>query len=94
VHAQEPPRPEHRRGAQASGDARVREQAELASRLAWLNDEAPLSNGDAQPYGEIFVQAVDGKSEPIRLTHNKWEDSVPCWGAMPREPEAADGRRN
>jgi hypothetical protein len=30
VHAQEPPRPEHRRGAQSSGDARVREQAELA----------------------------------------------------------------
>jgi TolB protein len=55
----------------------------FASRRGWLNDEAPLSNGNAQPYGEIFVAPVDGKSEPIRLTHNKWEDSVPCWGVMP-----------
>jgi dipeptidyl aminopeptidase/acylaminoacyl peptidase len=55
----------------------------FASRRAWLNDEAPLSNGESQPYGEIFVVPVDGKSEPIRLTHNKWEDSVPCWGVMP-----------
>jgi Tol biopolymer transport system component len=55
----------------------------FASRRAWLNDEASLSNGNSQPYGEIFVAPVDGKSEPIRLTHNKWEDSVPCWGVMP-----------
>ena len=55
----------------------------FASSLAWLNDEGPLSNGEAQPYGEIFVAPVDGTSEPIRLTHNKWEDSVPCWGVMP-----------
>jgi TolB protein len=55
----------------------------FASRLAWLNDEGPLSNGQSQPYGEIFVAPVDGTSEPIRLTHNKWEDSVPCWGVMP-----------
>ena len=54
----------------------------FASRRGWLNDEAPLSNGNDQPYGEIFVQRVDGSSEPIRLTHNKWEDSVPCWGVM------------
>jgi Tol biopolymer transport system component len=56
----------------------------FASRRGWLNDEAPLSNGNTQPYGEIFVAPVDGTSEPIRLTHNKWEDSVPCWGVMPR----------
>ena len=55
----------------------------FASRRAWLNDEAPLSNGESQPYGEIFAAPVDGTSEPIRLTHNKWEDSVPCWGVMP-----------
>jgi hypothetical protein len=55
----------------------------FASRCAWLNDEAPLSNGESQPYGEIFVAPVDGTSEPIRLTHNKWEDSVRCWGVMP-----------
>ena len=55
----------------------------FASRRAWLNDEGPLSNGESQPYGEIFVAPVDGASEPIRLTHNKWEDSIPCWGVMP-----------
>ncbi|HVS87475.1 MAG TPA: hypothetical protein VHF01_04550 [Candidatus Acidoferrum sp.] len=55
----------------------------------WLNDEAPLSNGNLLPFGEIFVAPVDGTSEPIRLTHNKWEDSVPCWGAMPLSSVAA-----
>lgn len=54
-----------------------------ASMRAWLNDEAPLSDSN-QPYGEIFAIPVDGTREPIRLTHNKWEDSVPCWGTMPR----------
>jgi Tol biopolymer transport system component len=65
----------------------------FASKRAWLNDEAPLSNGESQPYGEIFVAPVDGESEPIRLTHNKWEDSVPCWGVMPSSSVAshADG---
>lgn len=66
----------------------------FASRRAWLNDEAPLSNGESQPYGEIFVAPVDGKSEPIRLTHNKWEDSVPCWGVMPPSPAAAHAGGN
>jgi TolB protein len=51
-----------------------------ASARAWLNDEYPLSNGNPQPYGELFVAPIDGKTEPIRLTHNKWEDSIPCWG--------------
>jgi len=51
-----------------------------ASARGWLNDEYPLSNGNPQPYGELFVARIDGKSEPVRLTHNKWEDSIPCWG--------------
>ncbi len=66
----------------------------FASRRAWLNDEAPLSNGESQPYGEIFVAPVDGKSEAIRLTHNKWEDSVPCWGVMPPSSIAAHAGGN
>jgi Tol biopolymer transport system component len=57
----------------------------FVSRRGWLNDEAPLSDGEDQPYGEIYVAPVDGKSPPIRLTHNKWEDSVPCWGVMPNQ---------
>ena len=55
-----------------------------ASARGWLNDEPRLSNGNPQPYGELFVAPVDGKSEPVRLTHNKWEDSIPCWGIAPR----------
>jgi TolB protein len=55
----------------------------FASMRAWLNDEAPLSTDNPQPYGEVFVAPVEGKGEPIRVTHNRWEDSVPCWGVMP-----------
>ena len=51
-----------------------------ASRRAWLSDEGALSSGESQPYGEIFVAPVDGTREPIRLTHDRWEDSLPCWG--------------
>jgi TolB protein len=53
-----------------------------ASARGWLNDEYPLSNGNPQPYGELFVAPINGRSEPIRLTHNKWEDSIPCWGVL------------
>jgi len=50
-----------------------------------LNDEGPLSDGHGPPaFGEIYIAPVDGKSEPIRLSHNKWPDSLPCWGIMPR----------
>jgi TolB protein len=53
-----------------------------ASARGWLNDEYPLSNDNPQPYGELFVAPIDGSSEPIRLTHNKWEDSLPYWGLL------------
>jgi Tol biopolymer transport system component len=53
-----------------------------ASARGWLNDEYPLSNDNPQPYGEVFVAPIDGSSAPIRLTHNKWEDSIPCWGVL------------
>jgi Tol biopolymer transport system component len=50
-----------------------------------LNDEAPISDGDGPPpLGEICVAPVDGKSEPIRLTHNKWSDGLSCWGEQRR----------
>jgi hypothetical protein len=38
-----------------------------------LHDEPALSAFTAQPYGELFVAPVDGSSEPVRVTHNKWE---------------------
>jgi len=53
-----------------------------ASARGWLNDEYPLSNDNPQPYGELFVAPIDGNAEPIRLTHNKWEDSIPSWGVF------------
>ncbi len=56
----------------------------FASARGWLNDEAALSAFNPQPYGEIFVAPVDGSSEPIRVTHNRWEDSLPTWGVVPR----------
>lgn len=39
-----------------------------------------------QPYGELYVIAVDGSSPAIRLTEDKWEDSLPFWGAPPLVP--------
>lgn len=55
----------------------------FASARGWLNDEPALSASNPQPYGEIFVAPVDGSSEPVRVTHNKWEDSLPTWGVGP-----------
>jgi Tol biopolymer transport system component len=34
-----------------------------------------------QPYGELYALAVDGSSPVIRLTEDKWEDSLAFWGA-------------
>jgi len=56
----------------------------FASGPGWLNDEGSLSHDDLPAFGEIFIAPLDGKSEPIRLTHNKWTDGLPCWGVMPR----------
>ncbi len=56
----------------------------FASARGWLNDEPALSAFNPQPYGEVFVAPVDGSSEPIRVTHNRWEDSLPTWGVVPR----------
>jgi Tol biopolymer transport system component len=33
-----------------------------------------------QPYGELYAIAVDGSSPAIRLTEDKWEDSLAFWG--------------
>ena len=56
----------------------------FTSARGWLNDEPALSASNPQPYGEIFVAPVDGSSDPVRVTHNKWEDSLPTWGVVPR----------
>jgi len=57
----------------------------FASEVGWLEDEGVLSGGGGPPpSGAIYVAPVDGKSGPIRLTHNKWSSGLPCWSAMPR----------
>jgi Tol biopolymer transport system component len=33
-----------------------------------------------QPYGELYVLAADGSSPAIRITDDKWEDSLAFWG--------------
>jgi Tol biopolymer transport system component len=54
----------------------------FTSARGWLNDEPSLSASNPQPYGEIYVAPVDQSAEPIRVTHNRWEDSLPCWGPV------------
>ncbi len=49
-----------------------------ASARGGLNDEPALFGGGPQPYGEIWVQSFPF-GRPIRLTHNKWEDSLADW---------------
>eukprot|EP00252_Welwitschia_mirabilis_P003064 TRINITY_DN1313_c0_g1_i1.p1 TRINITY_DN1313_c0_g1~~TRINITY_DN1313_c0_g1_i1.p1 ORF type:complete len:700 (-),score=-83.95 TRINITY_DN1313_c0_g1_i1:146-2245(-) len=34
-----------------------------------------------QPYGEIFISAIDG-SEMVRLSHNGYEDGTPSWSSF------------
>jgi Tol biopolymer transport system component len=50
-----------------------------SDRGGWM-DEWFLSGRFPQPYGELYVLAVDGSSPAIRLTEDKWEDSLAFWG--------------
>ena len=43
-----------------------------------FKDEAPLFDGQPQPYGEIFVMKADG-SDQRPLTDNQWEDGPGAW---------------
>ena len=53
----------------------------FASERGGINDEEPLIPiYNPQPYGEIWaLRLSDGLT--LRLTHNKWEDGTPGWGA-------------
>jgi len=50
-----------------------------SDRGGWM-DEWFLSGRFPQPYGELYVLSVDGSSPAIRLTEDKWEDSLAFWG--------------
>jgi Tol biopolymer transport system component len=55
----------------------------FASQRGGLSDEEPLIMiFNPQPYGEIFAQRLED-GLVVRLTHNKWEDGTPTWGAVP-----------
>jgi TolB protein len=55
----------------------------FASEQGGINDEEPLIQEvffSPQSYGEIYaVRLKDLKT--VRVTHNKWEDGTPSWGA-------------
>jgi TolB protein len=53
----------------------------FASARGGFNDEAPLFDAGPQPYGEIWASPFPG-GPAVRLTHNKWEDSLPDWGQI------------
>jgi TolB protein len=48
-----------------------------SSRMGF-KDEALLTDGGPQPYGEIFVMKYDG-TQIEQLTDNQWEDGGPAW---------------
>ena len=59
-----------------------------SDRGGWM-DEWFLSGRFPQPYGELYALPVNGSSSPaVRLTDDKWEDSLAFWG-MPhrRSPQ-------
>jgi hypothetical protein len=39
-----------------------------------------LSGRFPQPYGELYALPVDGSGPAVRLTNDKWEDSLAFWG--------------
>ena len=54
-----------------------------SDRAGWM-DEWFLSGRFPQPYGELYAVLVDGSGPAIRLTDDKWEDSLAFWGPAPR----------
>jgi Tol biopolymer transport system component len=50
-----------------------------SDRGGWM-DEWFLSGRFPQPYGELFALLVDGSGPAVRLTDDKWEDSLAFWG--------------
>ena len=50
-----------------------------SDRGGWM-DEWFLSGRFPQPYGELYALQIDGRSPAVRLTDDKWEDSLAFWG--------------
>jgi Tol biopolymer transport system component len=56
-----------------------------SDRAGWM-DEWFLSGRFPQPYGELYAFLVDGSGPAIRLTDDKWEDSLAFWRGAPHAP--------
>ena len=53
-----------------------------------FKDEALVTDGAPQPYGEIFVMRYDGTGVE-QLTDNQWEDGGPAWSRHSANPPVA-----
>jgi Tol biopolymer transport system component len=51
-----------------------------SDRGGYMDEWFTTSIFEPQPYGELYALAVDGSSPAIRLTEDKWEDSLAFWG--------------
>jgi TolB protein len=51
-----------------------------SDRAGYLDEWSLTGFFAPQPYGELYALAVDGSSPTIRLTEDKWEDSLAFWG--------------
>ena len=63
----------------------------FSSESGGINDEEPLIQElffMPQTYGELYaIRLSDLKT--VRLTHNKWEDGMPTWGASQKDMKSA-----
>lgn len=62
----------------------------FASSRGGFNDEMPLFDAGPQPYGEIWA-APFPLGPAVRLTHNKWEESLPDWGSRTKRAKRGSG---
>jgi Tol biopolymer transport system component len=51
-----------------------------SDRAGYMDEWFTTSIFAPQPYGELYALPVDGSSLAIRLTDDKWEDSLAFWG--------------
>ena len=51
-----------------------------------LNDDWHNCGFYPQPYGDLWAAPADASHPAVRLTDNKWEDGLPCWGRLVVHP--------
>ena len=53
-----------------------------SDRAGFMDEWFTTSQFAPQPYGELYAITADGSSPAIRLTEDKWEDSLAFWGRL------------